>query len=137
MIGFTYSSMPIGFRTISMSFLSFLSQETYPGDFLRLEVILRRSYLRKCSSWPLPSPYHQFVIFKKIPKNLNRVELETNIFRIFISLWYLPLVKFSKKIHDIRVTCPGWFNMDLPNEAFFPLSNRCYDHFKSVFYPFS
>ena len=49
------------------------------------------------------------------------MELETNIFRIFISLWYLPPVKVSKKIHEVRVTCPGWFNMELPNEAFFLL----------------
>ena len=28
------------------------------------------------------------------------------------------------------MTCPGWFNMELPNEASFPLSSRCYDHCK-------
>ena len=65
------------------------------------------------------------------------MELETNIFRIFISLWYLPPVKVSKKIHEVRVTCPGWFNMELPNEAFCPLSNRCYNHWKNAFYLFS
>ena len=48
MIGFAYSSIAVGFRAISMSFLSFLSQETYPGGFLRQEVIFSRSYLRKC-----------------------------------------------------------------------------------------
>ena len=37
-----------------MSFLSFLSQKTYPDEFLRSEVILNRCYLRKCSIWPPP-----------------------------------------------------------------------------------
>ena len=32
-----------------------------------------------------------------MPKTLNHLELEANIFRIFLSLWYLPLVKISKK----------------------------------------
>ena len=50
------------------------------------------------------------------------MELEANIFGIFISLWYLPLVKIPKKIHEIKVTCPGWFNMELPNEAYFLLA---------------
>ena len=30
------------------------------------------------------------------------------------------------------MTCPGWFNMELPNEASFPFSNCCYDHCKTV-----
>ena len=34
------------------------------------------------------------------------------------------------------MTCPGRFNMELSNEASFPLSNCCYDHCKIVFYPF-
>ena len=29
--------------------------------------------------------------------------------------------KTFKKIHEVRVTCPGWFNMELPDEAFFLL----------------
>ena len=37
-----------------MSFLNFLSQKTYPDEFLRSEVILNRCYLRKCSIWPPP-----------------------------------------------------------------------------------
>ena len=61
---------------------------------------------------------------------MNRLRLEANIFRIFISLWYLPLLKNSKKS-----TRYGWFDMELPNEEFFPLSNRCYDHCKNVFLP--
>ena len=28
-----------------------------------------------------------------------------------------------KKNPWVRVTCPGWLNMELPNEEFFPLSN--------------
>ena len=36
-----------------MSFLNFLSQKRYPGEFLRPEVILSRSYLRNsCIWWP-------------------------------------------------------------------------------------
>ena len=34
------------------------------------------------------------------------------------------------------MTCPGRFNMELFNEASFPLSNCCCDHCKIVFYPF-
>ena len=45
--------------------------------------------------------------------------------------------KCFKKIHELRVASPEWFNMELPNEAFFLLSNRCYDYCKNVFYPFS
>ena len=36
------------------------------------------------------------------------------------------------KIQDVRVTCPGWFNIELPNEASFTLSNRYYDHCKML-----
>ena len=50
---------------------------------------------------------------------MKRLELEANFFRIFTSLWYLPLVNISKKIHGVGVTWPGWFNMELRNEAFF------------------
>ena len=45
--------------------------------------------------------------------------------------------KSLKKTHEVRVTCPGRFNMELPNEAFSPLSNRFYDHCKNDVYPFS
>ena len=37
--------------------------------------------------------------------------------------------KSFKKSHEVKVTCPGWFNMESPIEAFFPLNNHCYDHF--------
>ena len=114
MIGFVYSLIPVGFRAISMSFLSFLSQKTYPGEFLRPEVILSRSYLRKCSIWlGLPSSINLF--FKNAIKSES---LEANIFGIFTSLWYLPLVKITKKINEVRVT----FHMELPNEASFVLA---------------
>ena len=56
MIGFAYSSIPVGFRAISISFLSFLSQKTFSGKFLRTELILSRSYARKCSAWVGPPP---------------------------------------------------------------------------------
>ena len=132
MTKFFYSLISVGFRAILMSFLSFLSQKTYP----RPEVILSRNYLRKRSTWPPPlSP--SICHFLKIPWTMNRLELEANIFRIFMSLWYLPVVKISKKSMRWGWHAPGWFNMELPNEASFPLSNRCYDHCKNVFYPFS
>ena len=35
----------------------------------------------------------------------------------------------------VRVACLGYFNMDLPNEAFFPLRNRGYDHCKKYLLP--
>ena len=47
---------PVGFSAILMSLLSFLCQKAYPGDFLRPDAILSRSYLKKCSIWPPPSP---------------------------------------------------------------------------------
>ena len=37
-----------------MSFLNFLSQKRYPGEFLRPEVILSRCYLRNCCIWCSP-----------------------------------------------------------------------------------
>ena len=43
--------------------------------------------------------------------------------------------KTFKKTHEVRVTCPGWFHMELPNEAFFPLSNYCYDHSRKCLLP--
>ena len=55
MIGFPYSLIPVGFREIKMSFMSFLSQKTYPGELLRTEIILSKNYLRKYSIWPPPS----------------------------------------------------------------------------------
>ena len=68
-----------------------------------------------------------------MPLTLNRLELEA----IFSEFSYLydtyHLQKFQKKIHEVRSTCPGWFNMQLANEAFFPLSNRYNDHCKNVF----
>ena len=63
------------------------------------------------------------------------MELEANIFRIFVSLWYLPLVKTPKKMSDVKVTCAGWFIMELPNKASFPFSGRYYDHCKKCFLP--
>ena len=37
-----------------MSFLSFLSRKTFPREFLRPEVNLGRSFLKKRSIWPNP-----------------------------------------------------------------------------------
>ena len=94
---FSHSLILVGFRATLMSFLSFLSHKPYPGEFLRPEVILSRSYLRNCCIWsapPTPTPLPPIIINLSF---FNYLELEANIFRIFISLWYLPLVKISKK----------------------------------------
>ena len=64
LIGFAYSFIPVGFRAMLMSFLSFMSQKTYLGKFLRAEVILSRIYLRKCSIWPAPSIIISFSFIK-------------------------------------------------------------------------
>ena len=65
------------------------------------------------------------------------MELEPNIYQDF----HIPMIpttgKNFKKFHEVRVTSLGRFNMELPNEAFFLVNNRCYDHCKNVFYPFS
>ena len=107
MIDFSYSLIPVGFKAILMTFLSFLSQKTYPGEFLRAEVILSRSYLGNCCNW-LPTPLSLSICYcLKMPYILKRLQLESNIFRIFISLWYLPLVKISKK--SMR---QGWHVLD-------------------------
>ena len=39
LIGISYSSKPVGFRAMSMSFLNFLIKTTYPGEFSRPEVV--------------------------------------------------------------------------------------------------
>ena len=37
----------------------------------------------------------------------------------------------------VRVTCPGWYGMELPRKSSFLLSNCYHDHCKNVPYPFS
>ena len=54
--------------------------------------VIKEKVVSKMSSEP-----HQFAIFSKIPKILKCLELKANIFRAFVSLWYLPLVKIKKK----------------------------------------
>ena len=39
LIGFSYSSKRVGCSAISMSFLNFLSQKTYSGEFSRPKVV--------------------------------------------------------------------------------------------------
>ena len=135
MIGFAYSSISLGLRAISMSFLSFLSQKTYPGEFLRPEVILSRSYLRKCSI-PLG-----FLPIINLSFFLNIIKSEPlGVRGYYFQGFHISMIpttgKNFKEIHEVRVTCPGWFSTELPNGAFFPLTNRCYDQSKNVFYPF-
>ena len=67
--------------------------------------------------------------------------MEFSGFSWYFEDFYISMIPTTgtnfKKIHEMRVTCPGWFNIELPNEAFFTLSNHCYDYSKNVFYPFS
>ena len=64
LIRFSYSIISVGFRVILMSFLNFLSQKRYPGEFSRPEVILSRSYLRNCCIWWFPLIIINFSFFK-------------------------------------------------------------------------
>ena len=77
MVSFTYSLIPVGFRAILMSFVSFLSQKTYPGKSWRPEFILSRSYLRKCSIWP-PSSIIINVSFFKDAINSGPLKIQTD-----------------------------------------------------------
>ena len=106
MIKFFYSLIPVGFRAISMSFLSFLSQKTYPGEFLKPEVILSRSYLRKCKIWPGPPSIINLSFFK------NAIKSEP----LGVRDWYF------QDFHISMVSTTGKnFKKELPNEAFFLL----------------
>ena len=69
MIGFTYSLIPVDFGATLMSLFGFLSQKKYPGEFLRPEVILSRSYLRKCSIWSEVPPVINLSFFKNAIKS--------------------------------------------------------------------
>ena len=66
LIVFAYSLIPVGFREILVSFLTFLSQKAYPGELLRPKIILSRNYLRNCSIW-LPPLSSLICHFLKIP----------------------------------------------------------------------
>ena len=66
---FAYSFIPVIFTAIWMSFLSFLSQKTYPGEFLRPKVILSRSYLRKFSVWRCAPSIINLSFFKNAIKS--------------------------------------------------------------------
>ena len=123
LIGFSYSLIPVGFRTILMLFLSFMSQKIYPGEFLRPEVVLSRSYQRNCCIWLPP-----------ISSSIC-LELEANLFRIFISLWYLPLVKIPKKCSRQEWHVLNNLTGNYTIKHFFPLNNRCYNYCKKNVLP--
>ena len=63
-----------------MSFLSFLSQKRYPGDFLRPEVILSRGYLRNCCIWWSPPLIIIKLFFLKNAINSEQLGRETYSF---------------------------------------------------------
>ena len=95
MTGFSYSSKPVCFRAISMSFLNFLSKKPYPVNFqgqklFETEIIKKSSIENLSRGTPICH-------LLKVPWILKFLDLEANIFRAFISLWCLPLVKISKK----------------------------------------
>ena len=60
MIGFSYSSKPVGSGAISMSFLNILSQKTYPAEFSKevsTEVIKEKVVFK------MSAEAHQFAIY--------------------------------------------------------------------------
>ena len=129
-IGSAFSSIPVGFRQFKCLFWVTWVKKNIPSGIFMTEVISSRSYLRKCSIWMGPPRIINFFHFLKV---LICLKLEPNIFKIFTSLWYLPLVTISKKkMLEVRVTCHGWFNMALPSAAFFSL-NSCCDHCRNVY----
>ena len=117
-----------------MSFLSYLSQKKHTQWNFYDRSYFKQKLSKKMQHLDGPSPYHQFFSFFKSAINLISLKLEPNIFKIFTSLWYLPLVTISKKkMLEVRVTCHGWFNMALPSEAFFSLNNSCCEHCRNVY----
>ena len=51
LIAFSNSSKPVGFRAISMSFLNFLSQKTYHGEFFLFETdVIKEKVVFKTSA---------------------------------------------------------------------------------------
>ena len=127
-----YSIISIGFRAITMSFLSFLSQKAYPGECLRPDVVLSRSYLRKCSIWLGPPPIINLSFFENAIKSEPLGARGYYFLDIHISM--IPTTgKIFKKIYEVRVTCPRWFKIELNNEDFSYLGNRCYKHCKKAF----
>ena len=69
MIRLAYDSVPAGFRAILISFLSFFSQKTYPVKIFRPEVVLSRSYLKKCSVWLGSPPIINFSFLRNAIKS--------------------------------------------------------------------
>ena len=58
--------MSVDFMAALMLFLSFSSQKTQAGEFLRPEVILSRSYLRKYCIWLPPTIIISLLFFKNV-----------------------------------------------------------------------
>ena len=94
---FSYSLIPVGFRAILMSFLSFLSQKKIPRRIFKTRGYFKEKLSKKLLHLAAPSPIIINLLLFKNAINSKCLQLEANIFRIFISLWYLPLVKISKK----------------------------------------
>ena len=61
--------------------------------------------------------------------------LEANLFRIFISLWYLPLVKIPKKCSRQEWHVLNNLTGNYTMKHFFPLNNRCYNYCKKNVLP--
>ena len=64
-----YSLIQVGFSEILMSFLGLVSHKIYAGEFLRPEIILSRSYLRKCSIWLGFPPIVNLLFLKNVIKS--------------------------------------------------------------------
>ena len=65
--------------------VNFQDQRFFETDVIKEKVVFKMS-----------AEAHQVVIFKKIPSIPKCLELEANIFRAFMSLSYLSLVKNAK-----------------------------------------
>ena len=89
-------------------------------------------YLAPSPPPPPPPCIINFSLFKNAIKS-EKLGVRGYYFQDFHISMIPTTGKNFKKIHEIRVTYPEWFNMELPNEEFFDLRNRCYDHCKNVF----
>ena len=89
-------------------------------------------YLAPSPPPPPPPCIINFSLFKNAIKS-EKLGVRGYYFQDFHISMIPTNGKNFKKIHEIRVTYPEWFNMELPNEEFFHLRNRCYDHCKNVF----
>ena len=125
MIGFTYSLIPVDFGAILMSLFGFLSQKKIPSGIFKTRSYFKQKLSKKMQYLaPPPSPcIINFSFFKNAIKS-EPLGVRGYYFQDFHISMIPTNGKNFKKIHELRVTYPGWLSVELPNEAFFPLSNH-------------